>query len=211
MQRIEAVFFDMDGVLVDSKEANFAWIASIVEEYGYQRPRKEDYVPAFGMDRHDTIKLLAKEQSEEKIRELMALANLRNDAFPLGVLKVPRGEKRVLERLSKSYKLGIITNGQPQAIERLFAVADIKNYFSVIITRNDFTKPKPDPEPLLIASKRLGINPKRAIYVGDLDVDVGAGHAAGMKVIGFSENGVDGADANASSFGELPVLLNRFE
>lgn len=203
MAKIEAVLFDFDGVLVDSQAASFAWLCQIMSKYGYQKPRMEDYKEAFGMDRRDTIKHLTKEESEGRLDEMMEFAKANESGYPVEMVRLYDREVDTLISLSKRYKLGVVTNGGRSAIERFFERVNVKNLFDVVVTREDVAKPKPDPEPLLVASKRLGINPERCVYVGDYDIDVIAGHAAGMKVVGLSPGGIDGADEDASSFADI--------
>ncbi len=211
MGLIKTVLFDVDGVLVDSKDANFAWLSSVITEFGYPKPKKEDYEAAFGMDRHDTLKALTKENSEARIRQLAALARSKNDSFPLEMLKVRAGEVEVLEKLSKAYKLGIVTSSSARSVRRLFAIADIRKLFAAVVTRDDYGEPKPSPEPLLVALKKLGISPENAVYIGDTSIDVIAGHAAGIKVISYSEGGLEGAEANVSTFEEIPHALEKLD
>jgi HAD superfamily hydrolase (TIGR01509 family) len=212
MHRIKAVLFDMDGVLVDSEEANFRWISSVIEEYGgYPKPKREDYVPAFGSGRHNVIKSLTKEGSEEKIDKMVAYADTKREGYPTDLLKVTDGVVEVLKKLKGDYKLGVVTSAHRYSLERVFSIIDIKKYFDVIVAREDYTHVKPSPEPLRVAAIRLEINPKDIVYVGDRDVDVTSAHAAGMKVVGFSKERIDGADANVSTFEEIPLMIEGFD
>jgi phosphoglycolate phosphatase-like HAD superfamily hydrolase len=51
----------------------------------------------------------------------------------------------------------------------------------VVVTDNDVTAPKPDPQGLLVAARELGIAPRELVYVGDSFGDLAAGRAAGMR------------------------------
>ncbi len=209
--KIEAVLFDFDGVLVDSQAASFAWLSQVISEYGYRKPREEDYREAFGMDRRDAIKHLTKEESERKIDGMMEFAKANERSYPVDMVRLYDLEVDTLKALSGRYKLGVVTNGGRSAVERFFNGANVENLFSVVVAREDVINPKPDPEPLLVAAKKLGIAPEKIVYVGDYDVDAIAGHAAGVKVIGFSKDGVEGADANVLEFKEIPKAISKLE
>lgn len=205
MQKIVAVFFDLDGVLQDSKEANYTWWKSFLESNGYKMPTIQEFGMVFGGDRLTMLEALSGERSKEKLDELFKLTY--QHPYPVDLLKPRKGEVETLSELSKTYKLGVVTNGHRTSVERFFKIADIEKYFSVIVARDDITNIKPNPESLLLASKKLGIEPKAVIYVGDNDVDVAAAHSAGMKIVGFSDEEMEGADVVVSSFLEIPKAI----
>lgn len=66
---------------------------------------------------------------------------------------------------------------------------------------------KPDPEPLLLAAQKLGVKPEETVYIGDVENDLKAAHAAGMKVILYSKDKPEDADAYATSFEKLPSII----
>ncbi len=202
---IVAVLFDLDGVLQDSKQANYAWWKSFLESNGYKMPTIEQFGMVFGGDRQTMLAALSREKSKKKLDELLKLTY--QHPYPVDLLKPQEGEVETLAKLSKSYKLGIVTNGHKTSVERLFKVVDIEKYFSVMVTREEIVNIKPSPESLLLATSKLGIAPNAAIYVGDNDVDIAAAHAAGMKAIGFSEYGIEGSDANVATFPEIPKAI----
>ena len=211
MGKIEAVLFDVDGVLVDSKLANFEWLSRVMSEYGYPEPKLEDYLPVFGASRRGTIKHLTNVDSEDELEKMMDFAKSKEGEYPTGMARLYKDETETLAKLSRVYKLGIVTNGSRISVRRFFEKADVEEYFNTVVTSEDVTRIKPDPEPLLAAASKLGVNPKNAVYVGDLDVDVMAGHAAGMKVIIFSKQSVEGADASVTEFKEIPKELTKLE
>jgi len=63
----------------------------------------------------------------------------------------------------------------------------IKKYFNCIIDVYDVKKPKPNPEPVLKALKKLKVNKNQALYVGDDKVDILAGKRAGVKVVLYKQ------------------------
>jgi pyrophosphatase PpaX len=83
-------------------------------------------------------------------------------------------------------------------------------FLSVLVFHDDTPRHKPDPEPLLVAASKAGIDPARAAYVGDSIHDMAAGRAAGMKTIaalwGPSER-EDLVQAGADRLAEKPLDL----
>ena len=87
---------------------------------------------------------------------------------------------------------------------RDLATTGIGDLFQVIVTGTDISKPKPDPEGLLNALDKLGIQPEQARYVGDAREDCQMAGAAGVPFIGITSEfaTVSGAEGCA----QLPDL-----
>jgi HAD superfamily hydrolase (TIGR01549 family) len=78
-------------------------------------------------------------------------------------------------------KMGLVTNTSEKAVSTVFQNHGLKNYFGVVVTREDVKKLKPDPEGVLLAVKKLGA--RNCFMVGDLVLDVLAAKGAKVKAI----------------------------
>jgi HAD superfamily hydrolase (TIGR01549 family) len=96
------------------------------------------------------------------------------------------GVPSLLERLSASYRLGLVTAGSGARVRRDLAAAGIGDAFEVIVTADDITQPKPDPQGLQIALQRMDLAPQEALYVGDAREDYQMAEAAGVPFIGIT-------------------------
>jgi len=96
-----------------------------------------------------------------------------------------------------------VTNTPERCVDSILTHFDIDDYFQAVVTPDDVTQGKPDPEMLLEACRRLEVQPSRTVFVGDTDSDVRAGRAAGCTVIGIQ---VD-ADETIGSIADVPALL----
>jgi phosphoglycolate phosphatase-like HAD superfamily hydrolase len=92
--------------------------------------------------------------------------------------------KRTLEQLT-SYKKAIITNTPTDCTQQILKKFDISDYFLAIVTSDDVTKAKPDPEIVFKACEQLKVEPTTVVLIGDTESDVKAGRAAGCTVIGI--------------------------
>ena len=109
--------------------------------------------------------------------------------------------------MSKDYLLGIVTSRVKEGIYEVPQLARLQNYFHVTISYQDTINHKPDPEPLLLAAQRLATIPSECVYIGDVENDVKAARAAGMKAVVYSKIKYDGADAWTPIFTALPDLI----
>ncbi len=58
-------------------------------------------------------------------------------------------------------------------------------YFDVIVAFGDYSRPKPDPEPLFVAIKKLWSRPEETVYIGDAMADMKAANSAGVRFIAY--------------------------
>jgi HAD superfamily hydrolase (TIGR01549 family) len=101
------------------------------------------------------------------------------------------------------YKKGIITNTPKDSAIKILEKLEIEYYFDSILTSDDVSISKPDPEIVLKSCKLLDVEQKDVVLVGDTESDVRAGRAAGCIVIGLNVN----ADYIIRDISELPLLF----
>ena len=202
---LKAVLFDIDGTIVDSKEANIAFCQQIFQAAGYTPPEPERVSSLFHLPMTQLIEALATHLSAQEVQKLVALR--KNVSYPVNLQKIPLHSKKILQSLSSMYKLAIVTSRSQQGAKNYFSSAKSQDFFSTIVAIDDVQNPKPHPEPLLLATQRLGVDVREAVYIGDTHVDVAAAKAAKMKVILRST--VPGADAYFTSFLQLPEILSK--
>ena len=205
---IKAIIFDIDGVLLDSFEANLDFFQKLMIKVGYRPPTREEYLAYFHLTMIDTIKKMTKSDSEKEIERIWAMGRNREVSYDADLLVMPDGVKEVLDELSKKYLLGIATSRVKESVYESPKLAKLEKYFQITVSYQDTVEHKPDPEPLLLAANKLGVVPDECIYVGDVENDMKAARAAGMKVIIYSKNNFVEADAWTPLFSQLPELIS---
>jgi len=205
---IKAIIFDIDGVLLDSRKANIKFFQNLLDKSGYEVPSDEEVSKVFHMTMWDTIKFLTKEKSEDRIKKAWQLGCKMS--YPMELLSIPKHSKGVIKILSKDYKLGIVTGRIKRGVDRFFQFSKLRKYFDVIVSFEDYTKPKPNPESLLVALKRLKMSSDEAVYIGDSESDIKAAKAANMKVIIYPKR-LKGADSVLRNFKNLPSVMERLQ
>lgn len=110
----------------------------------------------------------------------------RDEAF-LKSLEVPvpllPEVRRTIESLAGTVRLGLVTGSPRDKVERMHRDNGLLDYFEVIITDDDITRPKPHPEPYLKALERLGLEASRCLAVEDSRRGLASAHAAGISCI----------------------------
>jgi HAD superfamily hydrolase (TIGR01509 family) len=115
----------------------------------------------------------------ESLRKARVWANVYA-AFDKTTL--PSGTLKFIKKVAEDAQLGVVTKAPRPYAERLLAHHGVA--IPVLAAYHDVRKIKPDPEALLLASKKLGIPPEHCIYIGDDEKDVLAARAAGMTPLG---------------------------
>jgi HAD superfamily hydrolase (TIGR01509 family) len=136
--------------------------------------KKDDWAVVFDID--ETLVLTS---TLEPLRRKRKWAEVYA-AFPQ--TQLPHGTLDFIERVSRKASLAAATKSPRVYAERLLAYHGLR--VPVAAAYHDVKRVKPDPEALLLASQKLGVEPARCIYVGDDANDVRAARAAGFTPIG---------------------------
>ncbi len=107
------------------------------------------------------------------------------------VVELLPGVEQLLKELHGQVKLGIVSNTQTITaadIKKKLAKIGIEQFFDVVIATGELGIHKPDPAPIIAAIKALDVKPERTIYIGDIETDLQAAHAAGAA---FAYTGPD--------------------
>jgi HAD superfamily hydrolase (TIGR01509 family) len=205
---IKAVIFDVDGVLVDSFDANLRFIQDLLRAARRKPITRAQYrKDGFNRTLKDVIRIYGSCKTEKEAEGILRLTNSVSHHYDL--LTYPPHLKETIKKISKSYKLAIVTSRIKTRLKVIFNRSKIDGYFPVVVCYGQYAKPKPDPESLLLAARRLRIKPQEAVYIGDSLTDIQAAKAAGMKVILFSTRRMEGADRKTATFSELPGLIKE--
>jgi len=203
---IKSVIFDIDGVLLDSFETNLRFYHDLMTYFGHRPPTREGYPALSHLSLWDSIREMTGLESEAEIKKIWEAGKSGKVRYPFELSRMPEEAETVIIALSQKYSLGIVTSRLEQSMFQTEEMKALEKYFKAAVSFEDTAKRKPDPEPLLLAAKKLNIKPEEAVYIGDAESDLGAARAAGMKAIIYSKN-IPGADAWTLSFGELPELI----
>ncbi len=205
---IKAVIFDVDGTLLDSFESNLKFFQSLLITAGYRAPTREEYLPLFHVSMMDFIKLQIGPQPDEEILRVFKLAENQELDYPVDI-DMTEGAEKVVRDLSKDYILGIVTSRVKNYVYEAPKLAALEKYFKVAVSYEDTLNHKPHPDPLFLAAKILGIDPKECVYIGDVENDIKAAHSAGMKAILFSKENTGNPHAHTSNFEQIPDLIKN--
>jgi len=195
---MKAVFFDNDGVLVDTEHLYFRATREIFAGRGILLTEKM-YGEYFLRQGHGAWFLL--EQGNCPPREIERLRRERNRLYAELLREedvlIP-GVDAALQRLLGKVRMAIVTSSRRDHFDLIHRRTGILPYFDFSLTREDYEKAKPDPEPYLQALKRSGCPARECLVVEDSERGLMAAVAAGLRCIviprGMSESGnFDGA------------------
>lgn len=183
-REIQAVIFDLDGVLVDTERlAFYAW-REWVRKHGGELTGA-DFPGMIGLMAEDTaVYVIERTGLTFDIAESSAwtwewvLDRLRAGCEPLP------GAANLLSALSaRGCPLAIASNAIAGYIEEALAGLGLLDYFPVRVSVDDVAEGKPAPDVYLAAAARLGVEPPRCLAIEDSRVGLQAATAAGMRVI----------------------------
>jgi len=175
------VIFDIDGTIVDAYGAIEKSINYTLKKLGYPKAKMSVVKRMVGHgDRNFVDCFVEKKDSDEGLK----LYRKHHEKALLRYSKVIPGARQLLRGLKKKgYKLAIASNRPPRYSMILLKHLDLLKYFDAVECARDKSENKPKPFLIPKILKKLRIKKAEALYVGDMTVDVHAGHNAGVKVV----------------------------
>jgi HAD superfamily hydrolase (TIGR01509 family) len=180
---IEAVVFDLDGVLVDSEHVWDEVREVLALERG-GRWHERAQADMMGMSStewsrymHDVIGLAERpeEISAEVVRRMRARYEEELPLVP-GAVEAVRG-------VAGTFMLGLASSSNRPLIDSVLTTTGLDDVFEATVSSEEVARGKPAPDVFLEAARRLGVEPERCAAVEDSGNGIRAAHAAGMRTI----------------------------
>ncbi len=180
--RKKAILFDLDGVLVDTYKVWFRLFNKTLKHFGYKTIPLKVFAQNWGKSTEEDVRIF---MPGVKIKDVKRYFSINFSEFTK-YMKVNPEAKKILSKLKEmGLKIGCITNSHRDITNREIKMAGLKKFFDVIITADDVKRPKPEPDMLLKACKRLRVKVNEVIFIGDTKTDLMTAEKAGCLFIGY--------------------------
>ena len=180
---LEAVLFDMDGLLVDTEPLWFETESEVMARLGARWTKADQERLLGGSMEHTVGYLLAKAArpaSPAEVARWMTDGMLRRAAAGRVIIR-PGARELLAEVAAEGIPYALVTGSQREFTEAVVASTGLN--FTVTVTGDDVVRPKPDPEPYLLAAKLLDAAPERCVALEDSPSGVTSATGAGCQVI----------------------------
>lgn len=216
--RIKAVIFDMDGVLIDSE---MLYLEDLLKFVRTKNPEVtlEDLVSVVGMTDRDTWEVVERAvnngQDWTSIRE--DYRKQRQIYETIDYRSIFRDEARglILNLKKMGYRLAVASSTKLPLVTRVLTENEIIGYFDQVVSGNMFRRSKPDPEIYCYTAEKLGVDTSECLVVEDSTVGITAASRAGMKIAAVIDDrfGFDRslADFEIENLGEVLECLKKLE
>jgi beta-phosphoglucomutase family hydrolase len=180
------VLFDLDGVIVDSREHHLAaWMAFARE---YAPTAAADYFHrTFGLRNDAIIGGLLEGIDRETLARLAERKESLFRESARGRLVLLPGVRELLDFLDEQSVPKAIVTSTPRAnLDMILETLGIAGRFDALVAEEDASRGKPDPEGFLVAAQRVGVEPARCVVIEDAPAGLQAARAGGMRAIGVT-------------------------
>jgi HAD superfamily hydrolase (TIGR01509 family) len=184
MCAFKAIFFDFDGVLLDTEPVHWACWAEVLAPAGLTLTWEYYRDQCIGIDDRDMLRTMARQADPPHDWDsLWALYPAKKQLFQER-MTVPAFEASLAEMLPvlhRQFKLAVVSSSSRSEIEPLLVRGGVRENFDTVVGGGDVKTQKPSPEPYLLAANRLGVD--TALVLEDSAAGIASGRAAGFEVI----------------------------
>jgi len=201
------VLWDLDGTLVDSGDYHWRSWRDTMRGEGVELSYQQ-FLDSFGQKNDRILSTwMGAAATEDVIRRIgdAKEALYREFAIAEGLAALP-GAAAWVERLhAAGWKQAIASSAPKENVRVMLDVLKLDHYFDAIVSAEDVTAGKPDPQVFLAAAAKLHTPPASCVVVEDAAAGIEAARRAGMKCIGVSTSSVLPADVFVRSLEELDL------
>jgi len=201
-----AVLWDLDGTLADSQEFHWrSWEKAMGAE-GVSITEAQ-FLASFGQ-RNDTILMewlgagagASQIQRVAEAKESFFREMVRNE----GITPLLGAAEWVRRLHAEGWRQAIASSAPRANVEVMHQALDFSGLIDTLVTAEDVSKGKPDPEVFLSAARQLGVVPGRCVVVEDAEAGIEAARRGGMPSVGVGSGAVGAATVVVGSLADLP-------
>lgn len=205
----KVVIFDMDGVLIDSEPAYLEMNIKMFEQFGIEMD-DDNYKALVGMPSVPMWKFLKEKYDlKNEVSEFIDLEKKRMfEILDSDIITKPViGINELIEDLkSYNFKLSVASSSAKDNINFVLEKLKIKDNFEFIISGEEVVNGKPSPDIFLKVSDFFNIIPEKCFVIEDSANGIKAANSAGMRSIGFKNDGTNTQDLSKADF-----IINNFD
>ncbi len=182
---IRVLIFDWDGVLLNSADAYYRAYEMAFREVGVSTTPREIYLLEGRPTGQLITALFAKRGIQADETTIQAMVERRREyQSSIGARLFPSVWRLLNDLRTAGYRLAIVTGSSCKSVE-LALTKEQENFFDAVITANDVKRPKPAPEPFLLAAELLRVPSSECLVVENAPFGIEAAHRAGCCMIGI--------------------------
>lgn len=187
---IKAVLFDMDGVLIEAKDWHYESLNKALDLFGFPISRHDHLTSYDGLPTRKKLELLSIEKGLPY--ELHEFINEMKQQYTMDIVHTqckPRFvHQYTLSTLkARGYRMAVCSNSVRNSVTTMMQKAGIDLYLDELISNEDVSKGKPDPEMYLKAMCKLKLSPRECLIVEDNENGIRAAKASGAHLLVVKE------------------------
>lgn len=187
----KAVLFDLDGTLIDSEYFYFSnWAPILSKEFGLEITY-EDWIRDFaGHTLARNVKFFKEKFQIETTEEFMWKETRANYAkSDMTAIRLMPFAQELLDQLKeKDMRIALVTSSYSTTVDTVLGHHGLLDYFEFFVTRELVTNPKPNPEPYLLGTEKIGLAKEEIVAVEDTITGYTSATAAGLTCIAVSKH-----------------------
>jgi len=193
MTRISCVLFDLDGVLVDATEWHYVALNRALALFGFDITRYEHLSDYNGLPTRKKLQMLSVEKGlPQALQDTLSRLKQVYTRDEILTRCRPVFEKEyMLSRLRKEgYRMAVCSNSIRESLRMMVQQSGLETYFEFLVSNEDVSRPKPNPEIYATAMTRMGVRPTETIIVEDSLHGLEAARRSGAhicQVSGFTD------------------------
>lgn len=191
--RITTILFDLDGVLVDATEWHYEALNRALRLFGFDITRYEHLAGYNGLPTRKKLHMLSVEKGlPSRLHDMLSRLKQVYTRDEILTRCRPAFEKEyMLSRLRREgYRMAVCSNSVRDSLALMVGQSGLTEYFEMLLSNEDVSTPKPDPEIYTTAMARFGVSPREVLIVEDAPHGVEAARRSGahvLQVTGFSD------------------------
>ena len=186
MNKLKAIIFDMDGVLIEAKDWHYEALNKALGLFGLEISRYDHLVTYDGLPTRKKLEMLSLERGLPK--GLHQFINSLKQQYTMEIVysqcKPRFYHEYALSKLkNEGYRMAVCSNSIRHTIEVMLQKATLNEYLEFYLSNQDVKNGKPDPEMYNKAIERLGLKPKECMIIEDNENGIKAARASGANVM----------------------------
>tara|TARA_B110000003_G_scaffold255543_1_gene272400 strand:+ start:13659 stop:14297 length:639 start_codon:yes stop_codon:yes gene_type:complete len=205
--QIKAVIFDMDGVLIEAKDWHYNALNKALGIFGFEISRYDHLVTYDGLPTSTKLKMLSKEYGLPN--KLHGFINDLKQQYTMELIAINckpifYHEYALSKLKSEGYQIACASNSIKNTINVMLNRSNLISYMDEILSADDVSKPKPDPEMYVNTIKKLNRSPEECLIVEDNEKGITAAKASGAHVLEVDQ-------IDEVNFQNIKKMINEIE